>query len=557
MVKRFFVLILLIILVSCGKSEKTSNLSASSGAIKPVDIESLLKKPAYGDSIVTPLADDIFTLNFLTYRNANEGEIIYLISDSLVSYNNKLEVVPRLARNWKVNKDHTSIVFHLRRGVKFSDGVEFTSKDVKFTYDCIFDPANDLEDIAKIMNNLKKVRIIDKYTVEFLFKKPEPFIMDYFIDYYILPEHIYNTKKYTLKNNPANKMPVGTGPFKLVKWIKDREIVLEANKDYFLGRPYLDRIVYLKSGSMSVDFERLKKGEFDILPIDTTIYKFKTGLPEIEKNFDKYRYYVLAFYYIAWNVHKKPMKDRNVRLAIAYLSDLQRFNRLAFFGLFKVAVSPIHPQSKFFNKNLTPFPFDLKKARQLLNGAGYMDSNGDGYLEDKDGKPLTIRLLTRSGLSIYNRVPVFLQENCKKAGVKLIIDCEEPGVFNKKMASLDYDGVLFGWMIYPSPSYLVNMFSKPSKNGYSMNMNRYYNSEIDGLIKKLNTTFDPEVRLNICFRIQDILYREQPYLFLFYPSALVLAHKRYRNLKPSPLGMFKWYPGIARVYVPLPLQKKN
>ena len=90
-----------------------------------------------------------------------------------------------------------------------------------------------------------------------------------------------------------------------------------------------------------------------------------------------------------------------------------------------------------------------------------------------------------------------------------------------------------------------------------MNINNFVNPELTDLLNKLNHSFDEEERINICYRIQDIIYKEQPYLFLFYPSALVLAHKRYRNLKPSPLGMFKWYPGMAKVYVPKALQKKH
>lgn len=552
--KKIFCLIclfLFVFVVSCDREKHRAKKSVIPGEEKFVQEDI----PAYGDRIVTDLSGDIYNLNFINYKSSNELEIIYLIADSLISYDNNLNFVPRLATKWEINKNHTEVVFHLRKGVRFTDGVELTAKDVAYTYNCVFDPKNKLRDVAQTMTDLKKAEIIDDYTVKFVFSAPQAFILDYFVDFFIIPEHVYNTDKYSFQDNPANKKPVGTGPFKLVKWIKGKEIVLEANDSYFLGRPYLDKIIYLKGGSLDIAFERLKKGEFDLLPVSITTWKFKTEAPEIKNNFVKYKYFLLAFYYIAWNTHRKPLNDRNVRLALSCLADLEKFNKLAFFGLYKVAVSPLHPQSKYFNKNLSPFPFDVERARKLLIMAGYTDKDGDGFLQDENGNELTVRLLVESGVALFDRIAVYLQENFKKAGIKLIIDQEERSVYEKKIVSLDYDGVLTGWMIYPSPSYLFSMFAE-SKGIYSMNINNYVNPEIEKLLDKLNHSFDEEDRLNICFRIQDILYKEQPYLFLYYPSALVIASNRYRNLKPSPLGMFKWYPGIIKVYVPKRLQKK-
>ncbi len=549
-----FILFAVFLIIGCNSKQSTKNHSVEENTNI---INSLENSPAFGDKIVTLLSGDINNLNFINFTNSDEYEIVYLIADSLVSYDNRLNIVPRLATKWDIDDKNTEVVFYLRKGVKFSDGIELTAKDVKYSFDCVFDPKNKMLDIANLLKDLKKVEIVNKYTVKFVFSKPQAFIMDYFVDYFIIPEHIYNTNKYTFQNNPANKRPIGTGPFKLVKWEKDREIVLEANKDYFLGRPYLDKIIYLKGGNVNINFERLKKGEFDVLPVTITTWKFKTELPEIRENFIKYKYYLFAFYYVAWNVNKPPMNDRRVRLAFAYLSDLERLNKLAFFGLFKVAVSPIHPQSKYFNRNLVPFPFDLKRARSLLKEAGYIDRDGDGFVEDKSGKPLEIRILTFPLSSVYKKIPVFLQENFKKAGVKVIIDVEEPGMYSKKLANLDYEGAIGGWSINPLPAYLESMFSPPVGNSYTLNVNKYVNKEIIELLEKLKHSFIESERINICYRIQDILYKEQPYLYLFYPSALVLAHKRYKNLKPSPLGMFKWYPGIAKVYVPERLQKKD
>ena len=551
----FFLVFILLFTVGCDKNGNQKQItSASAQSVgQPLNLDT----PAYGDQIVTPLPDDIYNLNFVDFKTTSELEIIFLISDSLISYDNNLNIIPRLAERWKISNNYTEITFYLRKGVKFSDGVELTAKDVKYSYNCVFDPENKMPDIADSFKDMKDIKIIDKYTVKFVFTKPQPFIMDYFVDYFILPEHIYNTKKYTFQNNPANKKPIGTGPFKLIKWEKDRKIVLEANENYFLGRPYLDKIIYIKGGNVNIEFERLKRGDFDVLAVNITTWKFKTHLPEIKNNFVKYKYYLFAFYFVAWNTHKKPLNDRRVRLALAYLSDLERFNKLSFFGLYKVAVSPIHPQSKYFNKNLLPFPYDTVRAQKLLNDAGYMDRNGDGFLEDEKGNILTIRILTQSLGGMFKTIPVYLQENFRKAGIKTIIDSEESGIYAKKVAKLDFDGVLGGWSITPTPTYLYAMFSPVVQSTYTMNLNNYVNPELTNLLDKLNRSFNEDERINICYRIQDILYKEQPYLFLFYPSALVLAHKRYRNLKPSPLGMFKWYPGLAKVYVPKPLQVRR
>ncbi len=550
----FFLSLVFLILfaVSCNSDKKSNNKLSENLSVKKTKSQD---KPAYGDSIVTPLADDIYNLNFIDYKTASEEEIIYLIADSLCSYDNNLNIVPRLAESWEINENNTEVIFYLRKNVKFHDGVECTAEDVKYTYDAIFDPRNKLDDIAQLFKDLKETVVLDKYTVKFVFKKPQPFLLEFFVDSFILPKHIYANSKYGFKNNPANLKPIGTGPFILKKWVKNSEIVLEANPDYFLGRPYLDKVIYLKGGNLDVDFERLKKGEFDLVPISSSTWKFKGNLPEIKNNFVKFKYYLLGFFFIAWNVNKYPLNKRDVRLALAYLSDLERFNKLAFFGLYKVAISPIHPNSKYFNKSLRPFPFDVEKAKQLLLSAGFEDRDGDGYVEDEKGRKLEIDLIVSGDL--LKKYTEYYQQNLKKAGIKLNIDFLERGIFQERMNKLEYDGVLYGWMIYPDPTYLFSMFRLPDRGDNSLNINRYKDPNIDFLLDKLENAYDESEQINICYRIQDIVYQNQPYLFLFYPSALVLTHKRYRNIKPSPLGMFKWYPGVAKIYVPEKLQKRE
>ena len=164
-----------------------------------------------------------------------------LIFNGLVKYDTDLSVIGDLAESWDISKDGLVITFHLRKGVKWADGVEFTADDVMFGYKTIIDektPSAYKEDFLQV----KKAEVLDKYTFRVTYEKPFAPALTTWGSLIILPKHLLEGKDITKTDFARN--PIGLGPYKLSKWVPDQELILESYKDYFEGRPYIDRYIY-------------------------------------------------------------------------------------------------------------------------------------------------------------------------------------------------------------------------------------------------------------------------------------------------------------------------
>ena len=161
------------------------------------------------------------------------GDICSLVFNGLLKYDKDLHLIGSLAQSWEVKDGGLRIVFHLRKGVRWHDGEPFTSRDVRFTYQKLADPGVRTP-FGADFSLIKKLETPDPYTVEVIYKEPfAPALESWTMG--IIPEHIF--KNGDINNNPANRHPIGTGPYKFVEWKTDEKIVLAANPDYFEGRP--------------------------------------------------------------------------------------------------------------------------------------------------------------------------------------------------------------------------------------------------------------------------------------------------------------------------------
>ncbi len=542
-------LLLILPNITCDRNRQANVKKAPYG----ISTHSDAYQPVNGDWLITTTGP-INTLNFLESYSTDQLDVVSLIADSLVTFDHNLNVVPRLAKSWEISKDHLKLTFHLHKGVRFHDGVLLTADDVIYTYEKSLDPSVLWGSYRQMFQNVKSIRKQDDYTLVVTFEQPAANPLSPFEDFFILPKHLYETKKYAFDENPANFHPIGSGPYILEKWKKGVEVVLKANPDYFWGRPYLDRIIFKIIDRNAMTFDMLLKGELDLTPISTVEWQYRTQTPEFKHNFQKRKYYVLAFYLMSWNEKNRFFKSRKIRQAMAYLADREAFNKTNFFGLFKIAASPVHPQSPFFNPNVQAYPYDPQKAIQLLGEAGVIDRNGDGIREDSSGYPFRFTYLVASDDKRGASWGEFYQSILAQNGIDMKIKVVDVGQFQELANAGKYDACFRGWLTGADPDFMISIF-RTRKSRNSFNDNGYSNPELDKLLDETERELNPAKRKALFMKAQEIIHGDQPYLFLYYPAALVAINNRFRACQTSPSGIFRCYPGLLKTYVPKPLQK--
>ena len=540
----FFIVCLpfLTIFTACEKSSEKYSNSEQEAKLSTADA------PAYGDIIIQGSIGDASNLIAMLASDSASHEIASLCYNGLVKYDKDLKLVGDLAESWDVSDDKLTITFHLRKGVKWQDGVEFTAEDVMFGYQTIIDP-NTPTAYAGDFQEVEKAEVVDRYTFRVKYKKPfAPGLAswNYLI---VLPAHILKGKDITRSELVRN--PMGTGPYKLKEWKTGEKIVLVSNHDYFEGRPYIDGVIYRIIPDLATMFLELKAGNIDYMGLTPTQYLRQTDTPKFKKNFRKYKYLSFSYTYLGYNLLNPKFQDRRVRQAISYAIDKEEIIEGVLLGLGEVATGPYKPGTWQYNPDVKRYPYNPEKAKELLREAGWIDSNGDGIIE-KDGKPFEFTVITNQGNDQRKKVAEIIQRRLSEVGIKMKIRILEWATFiNEYIDKKKFEATILGWTIGQDPD-LFDVWHSSKTHFKELNFISYKNKEVDRLIMEGRHTFDLEKRKRAYFRIQEILAEDQPYTFLYVPYSLPVIHKRFRGIKPAAAGIsynfIKWY-------VPKPEQK--
>ncbi|MDA8082573.1 MAG: peptide-binding protein [Nitrospiraceae bacterium] len=506
--------------------------------------------PAYGDTLVEGTIGEPSILIPMLAGDSASHSVAGMIFNGLVKYDTDLSVIGDLAESWDISKDGLVITFHLRKGVKWTDGVEFTSDDVMFGFNTIRDektPTAYKEDFLQV----KKAEAPDRYTFKVTYDKPFAPALTSWGNLIILPKHLLAGKDITKTDFGRN--PVGLGPYKLRKWTPGQDLVLDSNRDYFEGRPYIDRYVYRIIPDAATMFLELQAGGVDMMGLTPVQYTKQTDTEFFRRNFQKFRYPVFSYTHMAFNLKHPLFKDKRVRQAIAYAIDKSEIVDVVLFGLGSPATGPYVPNTWPYNPNVKKYPFDPEKAKQLLKEAGWADTDGDGIL-DKDGRPFRFTILTNMGNSLRMNTATIIQWRLAKIGIKVDIKALEWSTFvNEFIDKRRFEAVILGWSIGLDPDQYDIWHSSKTKEK-EFNFVGYSNPEVDRLLEEGRRTFDIEKRKKAYFRIQEILAEDLPYIFLYVPDATPIVSARFKGIKPSPIGISY---NLPKWYVPESLQKNR
>jgi peptide/nickel transport system substrate-binding protein len=485
-------------------------------------------------------------LNPILNSDSASNDINTLVYNGLIKYDKDIKLTGDLAERWDISNHGRDIVFHLRHGVKWHDGRPFTSADVLYTYQMLVD-TNTHTPYATDYQQVLKADAPDDYTFHVTYKEAfAPAMESWGIG--ILPKHIFAGSDINV--NPANRHPIGTGPYKFESWVPDERIILKANPDYFMGRPYIDRYIYRIIPDLSVQFLELRQGSLS--EMHPTPDQFN-GYKEFFLSYNKFHYPSFRYDYLAFNLERPLFQDARVRRAMAYAVNKQEIIDGVYQGLAVPATGPFPPLSWACDPSIKPYPYDVAKARELLAQAGWTDSDHDGVL-DRKGEKFEFTIVTNQRNKVRETMAQVLQNGLARVGIKVDIRIVEWSVFVEKIIKeKQFDSVLLGWNLGRDPD-CYSMWHSSQNGPGQYNFISYKNPEVDRLIDAARHTFDLSARTKDYHRIHSILADEQPYLFLVVPEALPVIHKKFLGVEMAPAGI-GW--NFEKWFVPKAWQETN
>ncbi|MBI4735399.1 MAG: peptide-binding protein [candidate division NC10 bacterium] len=534
------VLLALLPLGACARSEPAAEPAAGEGG------------PAYGDTLVEASIGDISGLIPNITSDSASHEIGNLIYANLVRTDKELRLEGELAERWEISRDELTITFHLRKGVKWHDGVEVTAEDVDFTYRYMIDPKTPTA-YAESFRQIRRAEVVDRHTYRVTYEKPyAPGLLSWGI--WILPRHILEgpwKAGVDLRTTPQNRHPVGSGPYRFREWKTGEKVVLEANPDYFEGRPYIKRVVYRIIPDQSTIFLELKARNIDMAGLSPIQYRRQTDYPAFRKAFNRYRYLANAYAYLGFNLLDPRFQDKRVRQAMASAINKPEIIEGVLLGLGRPAVGPYKPGTWWYKEHVKTYPFDPERAKALLAEAGWKDTDGDGLL-DKDGQPFRFTIRTNQGNLVRQQTAEIVQRRLRAVGIDVQIHVVEWAAFiNTFIRKKNFEAIILGWGLGMDPDQYDIWHS--SKTGPDeLNHISYKNPKVDALLEAGRRTFDEAKRKAIYGELQDVLAEEQPVVFLYVPDALPVVSARVRGIEPAPAGISY---NFTKWYVPANLQR--
>ena len=499
-----------------------------------------------GDTLVVGIFDDVDSLNDLTASTWNASILASLLFLGLTRENADFSHAPSLAESWEFSEDHLELTFHLRDDVYWQDGVKTTAHDVKFTFEKHISP-NIGWPTAKWKQYIKECVVLDDDTVKFVFERVYPYqLMDAVVGV-ILPKHILETvPEEEMVSAAFNRNPVGNGPFRFKEWKAQQYVEIEANEDYFAGRPPLDRIIFKVVPDLENLVIQMKSGEIDFL--ERASPRFFEELSR-EEDLEAHILPGHSYTYVAWNPRNPIFDSRKVRQALTLAINRQDIVDSILLGFGNVLNGPILPIIWAHNPNLQAFPYDPEKARQYLAEEGWRDTDGDGWL-DKDGQRFSFTLKTNKGNQLRTDAMVLLQDMFKEVGVEVKPNILEWTILVGDMNTKNFEATMMGWTSGTKMDMTTIWHSESINDKY--NFVSYANPEFDRLNDAAMFEMDGEKAKEMWWEAQAVIARDQPYTFLFSRQQLNVVHKRFQNVQMETVA---WFYNLDQWWVPKDQQK--
>ncbi|EHR37468.1 ABC transporter substrate-binding protein [Facklamia languida] len=462
---------------------------------------------------------------FNTTMRMDDAAYVYdqNIFSRLVKLNINNEYIPDLAKEWEYSDDNKTITFKLHENVEWHDGQPFSSEDVKWTYDTLITEKWPKSDTFV---NVESIEAPDENTVVFKMKQADASFLSKLSWYgtFILPKHLYEGTDYA--NNPANMHPIGTGPFKFVSYENGVSLILEKNEKYFGHVPEIDELIFKISSDPKTAYQSLINGEIDYLG----------GLSPSEANsldenpdYRVFEYLGINRAYITGNLQDEKFKDGVIMKAIALAIDQQSiFDRVSN-NIGQVATTFISPKfADYVNEEVGLPKTNVDEAIKLFEESGYEKNENGHYVElqldsFEDGN--------------FSDICTVIKANLEKAGIGININMMEFSAWQTKVAEdKNFDLTLLAGYQGPDVS---GIEGRISINGFN-NLAGYTNEEVENLLKEGVKEVDPEKRIPLYNKVQEIMAQDLPIIPILDYGYKIPLHNNFEGFpeeRPDEAGM--------------------
>ncbi len=581
------------------RSMQATAAGDSTTSLRPTPIDRTItrggKKSAKSDVLVLSYPDDPESLNAITANDTVSEEFRMLVYEGLADrkFSNPDEWEPVLAESWEFDKQKLEYTIHLRKGVKWQPitlpngkelpATEFTNKDVKFTFDCMLNRNVEAAHIrsyyedpeAKDESEHFKIKVTlprgDKYTVKIKWTKPYFDADDFTLGVPIIPRHVFSVDKngdpisfdFSSKefatgfnNHWANRQMCGTGPMIFKEWSREQRVVLERNPDYW-GQPYyFKQLIYRHIKNPNTALQQMLQNELDwnVIPEKDLYVQSKTHPNVVAGKVELKEYRYPGYRYLGYNMKRDFFKDKRVRWAMSHAVPIDEIIKTIYHGLAERITGPFLPGSKSNDPDLKLIDYNLDKARELLDEAGWKIAEGDAYRSKMvNGQKTDAKfdLIIYADSPTYASIATIIKENCRKIGVDVHISATNWALMLRKLNEKEFDACILGWaMSWKDDPFQIWHGSQAEVNDSSNHIG-YQNPEVDKLIETLRVTMEPEKQISIYRKIHRILYDDQPYTFLFMDKHTAGYDARLENVSFYPIrpcfDTREWFAKKARV----------
>ena len=424
--------------------------------------------------------------------------VCYNIHETLFHPQEDASVKPALAERWEKVDDLTWKI-HLRKGATFHNGEPVTAQAVKFSFDRIMNPDFKSPHRGKL-SAFTRLEVLDDYTFTISTEKPYApglYILGYYLPI-VPPKYVQE-----VGDTQYNMKPVGAGPYKLAKWVRGQEVILERYEGYYGPKPAYKRVIFKGVPEEAARIAAILTGEADVvsgIPVHQRKRILASGKAYLTNQMG-------VMHYMGLNTYKPPFNDVRVRRAMNYAINRQLINKALFDGQAILCAGPISPRTFGADPTLKPYPYDPEKAKKLMAEAGYPDG-------------FEARLAYPTYMSQIQEQAEAIAADLAKVGVRVKLEPFERSVMWQRYKQRKHQMYIYWWDDAPEPDrYMYALFNSKSRDYY------YRNPKIDELLDKGRTILDREKRAEVYHQIDRLLYEDAPWVYLYVvPEVFAVAN---------------------------------
>ncbi|MCA9040520.1 MAG: peptide-binding protein [Planctomycetaceae bacterium] len=465
--------------------------------------------------------------------------------------------------SWQSSEDGLYDKVVMRDDLVWSDGKPITAHDVVYSFRTIMDPRVPVPAARSGTDQIKWIEAYDDHTLVY-FHKESLATNIWNIIFPIIPKHVYEPE---LENDPTlqnseyfvnlEKKPVVGGRYELVSRDRNQEMVLERREDWYMHdgkqvreKPHFKQIRMKIINDPNTALLTLIKGDIDEMQLNSQLWETNTNGDDFYENNTKVSVTEWGYGYFGWNNKTPYFEDKRVREAMSYAFDHKELLDEYLYGLYEPATGIFHPESWMApKKKITPYTQNLDKAEELLDAAGWVDSDNDG-VRDKEinGKRIPFEFTI---LCVNSTRPIdfctLLKSNLETIGIICNVSPLEFTVLQEKTRTHKFHAALGGWGSGADPSTNSNLWTTKAIDE-GRNFVNYSNPKVDQLFEDAERAMDRDKRAEIYGKIHELIWEDQPYTFLYYSSGFYGFKKTMRGYVFSPRGPFHYSPGMYHLW---------